>query len=77
MKTLRGLSDSGKGIVTVIHDLPLAFEFSDEIVVINNGTVIAQTTPSELCDSSVIKDVFGVCLKHIKEEEKFYYSAQI
>ena len=60
MRLLKRLAEMGKGIVTVMHDLPLAFDFSDGIAVLQNGTVAAHTAPSELCDLPLIKDTFGV-----------------
>ena len=60
MNLLRKLADNGKGIVTVMHDLPMAFNYSDEILVIENGTSRVQATPREICVTSVIKEVFDV-----------------
>ena len=76
MQTLQRLAKDGKGIVAVMHDLPLAFKFSDEIIVLNDKTVIAQTTPQELCRSSLIKDVFGISVTYSENEKSFYYSTQ-
>ena len=73
MKLLRDLARSGKGIVAVMHDLPIAFEFSDGIVMIEKGRVKAQTRPSELCGSSVIEETFKVRLKREGESGKYYY----
>lgn len=60
MKILRQLADNGKGIVSVMHDLPLAFTFSDRIFVLDKGIVIADGTPEEICKSQIIPDVFGI-----------------
>lgn len=65
MKILRELAQNGKGIISVMHDLPLAFTFSDEIVVINNGEIVMQNTPENLFSSGVIKSVFGVELSSL------------
>ena len=72
MRILRGLADSGKGIVTVMHDLPMAFDFSDELVLIHNGTIAEKTTPIDMCQSSVIKDLFDVRIERM-ENDQFYY----
>lgn len=71
MKLLRKLADAGKGIIMVMHDLPLAFDFSDMIVAIQNGTIISCGTPSEMFDSPVIHEMFGVRMERIKNN-KFY-----
>ena len=72
MRLLKRLADSGKGIITVMHDLPLAFDFSDEIAVIHNGSVAIKAAPSDICTASVVKDVFGVHIGKM-EQDKFYY----
>ena len=72
MRILRGLADSGKGIITVMHDLPLTFDVSDELAVIHNGTIAAKATPGDICHSSIIKDIFDVCIKRM-ENGQFYY----
>ena len=73
MKTLRALADSGKGVAAVMHDLPLAFSFSDEIAVINDGALLAAGTPEALCQSGVIQSVFGIGLKYSAEENCYHY----
>lgn len=59
MKLLKKLAKDGRGIVAVMHDLPLAFAYSDEIVVIDDGHIAASGTPDEIVGSGVIKRVFG------------------
>ena len=72
MRILRGLADSGKGIITVMHDLPMAFDFSDELAVIRNGNIAKKAAPRDLCDSEIIKEIFGVRIKRL-ENDQFYY----
>ncbi len=74
MKILRALADAGKGIVAVMHDLPMAFEFSDEILVLENGEAKIQAEPKELCDKEIIQDIFKVQIKRIVDTDKYYYS---
>ena len=72
MKLLKQLADNGKGIVTVMHDLPLAFDFSDTLTVMNNGGIIACGTPSELCNLPIIEDIFGVKIKQMQDDKYSY-----
>lgn len=62
MQTLRALTQTGKGIVAVLHDLPLAFSFADEIIVLQEGKIVAQGAPRHLCESGTVERVFGVSL---------------
>lgn len=77
MKILRSLADSGKGIVAVMHDLPLAFSFSDSIAVLENGKIIAEGTPQHVCRDGVIKQVFGTELQFCAAENYYYYKYNI
>lgn len=74
MKTLRNLADGKKGIVTVMHDLPLAFSLSDEIIVINDGKIVMNDVPKAVCDSGIVKTVFGVTLKFSTDSNEYNYS---
>lgn len=62
MNLLRTLRNESKCIVTVMHDLPLAFSFSDEIVLINNGKIVIKGTPEDVAESGAIKEIFGIGL---------------
>lgn len=60
MKLLRQLSAEGRGITAVMHDLPLALNFADTIVVMTEGKVVTVGDPREIAASGVIGTVFGV-----------------
>ncbi|MBX7170852.1 MAG: heme ABC transporter ATP-binding protein [Pyrinomonadaceae bacterium] len=46
--------------VGVVHDLNLAARFSDRIVLINDGHVVANGTPTEVLTTDRIMEVFGI-----------------
>ena len=73
MKILRSLADSGKSIVTVMHDLPLAFGFSDSVAVIKDGSLAAFDTPKNICSCGIIKEIFGVELQYSASENSYHY----
>ncbi len=73
MKTLKELAESGKGIIAVMHDLPMAFDFSSEILLINNGSISMRSTPEEVCKFPVIETVFGISLKRSMDGKNYYY----
>lgn len=77
MKTLRSLADSGKGIAAVMHDLPLAFGFSDSIAVLSSGRIAACDTPENICKSDIIKEIFGIELKYNSAEKYYCYDLHI
>ena len=73
MRLLKQLTGVGKGIVAVMHDLPLAFDFSDGIAVLQGGTVAAQAAPSVLCELPLIREIFGV---RVRPEDDARYRYQ-
>lgn len=48
------------GAVVITHDLNLASEFADEIVVLKNGRVVGRGRPEEVLNERVIGEAFGV-----------------
>lgn len=73
MRILRELADSGKGIITVMHDLPLAFDFSDKLLLIDGHRAVLEATPTEAAASPLIEEVFGVRIEHTQERRYFYH----
>lgn len=73
MKILRSLADSGKGIVAVMHDLPMAFTFSDKIILINDGRIVDDERPEKIYERNVIDKVFGIALDRSKDGRSYSY----
>ena len=61
MQVLRKLASSGKGIVAVMHDLPMAFTYCDRILLLDGGKVLAQGTPQDV--RGYVEQVFGIGLE--------------
>ena len=73
MQTLRQLADGGKGIVAVMHDLPMAFTYCDEILLLHGGQIAAGGPPRELFHQSCIERVFGVGLEQAPDGQRYHY----
>jgi iron complex transport system ATP-binding protein len=69
MKKIRKFADA-RDVVTVgvVHDLNLAAQFADQIVLLNEGRVIANGTASEVLTGDRIEEVFGVTPTFIPTE---------
>lgn len=74
MKTLRTLADNGKGIVAVMHDLPMALTFSDRIVLLNDGRVVSNDEPERVCEQKTIDNVFGVAIERSADGRTYCYN---
>ena len=46
--------------VVVTHDLNLASEFADEILLLKNGSIAAKGAPSEVLNAETLREVFAV-----------------
>jgi len=55
------------GVTTIaaLHDLNLASEFCDEVIVVNHGAIVAAGPPAEVFTSRVLEDVFDVQIDRI------------
>ena len=73
IKTLKKLAEAGHGAVAVMHDLPLAFTFADEIAVMDSGRAILQGEPREILDTGAVKELFGVSIS-MTENGSYAYS---
>lgn len=73
MKTLRNLADNGKGIVTVMHDLPMAFAFSDRILLLHNGRVACCDTPQNICRQGILEEIFGITIVESDDGQSYHY----
>ncbi|WP_079475526.1 iron ABC transporter ATP-binding protein [Marinococcus halophilus] len=59
MKVLRRLvKDMGKTVLLVIHDINFASCYSDDIVALKNGHIVAQGTTEEMMESEVLTDIY-------------------
>ena len=62
-------SAQGKGILTIIHNLNLAYKFSDMIGILNHGKLVASGKPNEVFNEKILNEVFKVPISVNKEKE--------
>lgn len=60
LKVLRAEADRGTGVVLVLHDLSLAMNHADRVLVLDRGCLKADSAPEEALSLGVINDVWGV-----------------
>jgi iron complex transport system ATP-binding protein len=59
LSLVRSLVDEGRTAVAAIHDLNLAARFCDELVLVNDGSVVSSGAPSEVLTEENVESVFG------------------
>ncbi len=69
MEQLKGLKE--KCIVAVLHDLPLALQYCDELLVLKNGVLEGFGAPQTLVERGLIDTIFGIKCRPLPDG--YYY----
>ncbi len=67
LRHLRHAADAGAGVVLVLHDLALAMNHADRVVVLGGGSVAADGAPADALAAEVIARVWNVAVEWIGE----------
>ncbi|MGE3773288.1 MAG: ABC transporter ATP-binding protein, partial [Gammaproteobacteria bacterium] len=57
---LQQLARDGAAVLIVLHDLPLAARYCDELLVLAEGRAVAHGAPARVLDDALLAAVFGV-----------------
>jgi iron complex transport system ATP-binding protein len=60
LRHLRQVADNGTGVVLVLHDLSLAMNHADHVVVLDKGSLIASGSPEAALSRDMIAQVWDV-----------------
>jgi iron complex transport system ATP-binding protein len=60
MEVLRQQAALGRRVVIVLHDLALAARYCDRVVLLNNGTIVADGTPQSVLTEQSLTDAYDV-----------------
>lgn len=73
MELIRLLQTRGKTVAAVLHDLPQALEWADEVVVMDSGRLAGQGSPEEIFHRGTLDRVFGLTSHRLTVEGKERY----
>lgn len=59
MKLMRSLADKGYTIIQTTHDPELAYLFSDRVIALKDGLVLAEGTPQEVITAHTVRSLYG------------------
>jgi iron complex transport system ATP-binding protein len=78
LELLRLLRSLGLAVVCTLHDLTLAAEFADRILILDQGRVIADAPPDEALTSATIAQAFQVatCIDRSGTSPRFSFQLE-
>jgi len=68
LSLVRSLVDEGRTAVAAIHDLNLAARFCDELVLVDDGSVVSSGAPSDVLTEENVERVFGTSV-HVGRDD--------
>ena len=77
MRELRALAASGKAVIAVLHDLPLALEYADRIIALHEGQLVFDGAPRELLKTDLPMRIFGASVQTVQAEGKTFYHMDV
>lgn len=60
METFRSKTREGRTVIASLHDLALAAQWCDQLILLNNGGIVATGPPAEVLTADVLASVYGV-----------------
>lgn len=69
MKTLRAY---GKTVIIVLHDLSLAIQYCDEVLVMVEGRALTQGLATEIMQPALLEKIFGVPFVKFERDGRIY-----
>lgn len=78
MDRLSSLAREGKGVVVVLHDLTLAMQYADQIVLLAGGRLLQYGTPEQIFQSGIVASTFQIELHRqlTSSGYAYYYKKQ-
>ena len=70
LQVVRKMVDGGRAAIVAIHDINLALNFSDRILMVRNGRIVYAGKPEDVINPDTIQEVFGVKAEIYSENGK-------
>lgn len=62
LRLMRALCQEGKAVLAVVHDLTLAGQYCDRLVMLQSGRVAAQGAPREVLQADLLRSVYDAAV---------------
>lgn len=73
MELIVRLKETGKTVITVMHDLNLALTYSDNIAVMKNGVITEFDKPANIVKSNAVSSAMGVRAMYSIEANQYFF----
>ena len=73
MEMARQLTQEGKAVVMVLHDLSQALRIADTVAVLQDGRLIQSGTPEEIYSGGMLEQVFGITVRRYPIDSGWQY----
>lgn len=73
LEMMKQLKTQGKTIIMVLHDLNQALQVSDQMIVMDDGSIIAQGIPGKIISSDTLQQVFHIGIGSYGENISQHY----
>ena len=71
LRLVRRLNEEfGMTVVMVLHDINQALHYSDEVVALADGRIVAQGAPEHIVTSELLEQVYGISLRVVDVDGK-------
>ena len=72
LEIIKRIVRKGKAALVAMHDINLALNFSDRVLMVRKGKIIHAGKPYEVINPETIQDVFGVRAEILKENGRIF-----
>ena len=59
MHSIKKRAATGTGILMILHDLNLAYSFSDRIIILKNGAIVKEGSIKEMLNEDLLSMAYG------------------
>jgi iron complex transport system ATP-binding protein len=69
LRVMRRFANEGVGAMVILHDLNLAAQYADRVVMLKAGRVVAEGAPAEVLTSAIVEHAFGHAVTIIRHPQ--------
>ena len=73
MELLRALCREGRSVILVLHELSLALEYTDSLLLMERGRLVAAGSPEEVYRTGQIQRVFSIDVRRTSDNKYLFY----